>query len=90
MAKIADMNLIAPGDTGHIDGTTLNIPKCKDINGNDVPAVGYGAVSCLGTTGSISVQQIIGYEQKENSAPSTYQRIDIGDGNGFGAWLKIG
>ena len=89
MALIADMDAMAPGDTGHIDGTTLNTPRVKDNEGNMVPAVGYGAASCTGTTGSISVQRITGYEQTENIHPATYERIDIGDGEGFAEWLKI-
>jgi hypothetical protein len=92
MALITDMNTLDPdGPTvGHINGTTLNIPMTKDPEGNVVPAISYGAAVCFGTNGSISVQQIVGYEQVENIHPATYQRIDIGDGNGFADWLKIG
>ena len=92
MALIADMDLLDPdtNGTGHIDGTTLNIPMTKDVAGNDVPACTYGVVECFGTNGSISFQRIIGYEQKENVAPSTWERIDIGDGSGFSEWLNKG
>jgi len=90
MALIANMDSIAPGDTGHVDGSTLNAPRTKTVQGDEINAVGWGAVSCLGTTGSISVQQIIGYEDADNIHPATFQRIDTGDGEGFGDWLKIG
>ena len=91
MALIADMDgfNMATG-SGYIDGTTLNIPKTKDPEGNEVAAVSYGAATVFGEDGSILVQQIIGFEQVENVHPSTYQRINTFDGNGYGEWLKIG
>ena len=87
MALIADMNSMASGDTGHVDGSTLNAPRTRRPNGVEINAVGWGAASCTGTDGSIKVEQIIGYEDADNIHPSTYQRIDTG--TGYGEWLKI-
>ncbi len=90
MALIADMDSLGVDTTGHVDGDTLNAPRTITPQGDEINAVGWGAAVAFGTTGSISVQQIIGYEDADNVHPSTFQRIDIGDGNGFGEWLKIG
>jgi len=89
MALISDCDTAAVGDMGYTDGTTLNVPMTKDVDGNDVQAISYGSFVCEGSQGNISVQRLTGFEQKENIHPATYQRIDIADGNGFGEWLKI-
>ena len=92
MALIADMNTLDPdtNGTGHINASTANIPMTKDAEGNTVPACTWGVVECFGTNGSISFQRIIGFEKTENVHPSTWERIDVGDGNGFSEWLRVG
>jgi len=91
MALITDMDLMDPDgvSTGHIDGNTLNAPRTKTMAGQEINAIGWGAAVCYGTLGSISYQEVSGFEQEEMIGPSKYVRIDTGDGNGFGEWLKV-
>ena len=65
MAFIADMDSLGVDTTGHVDGSTLNAPRTKTPQGDEINAVGWGAAVAFGTTGSINVQQIIGYENED-------------------------
>jgi hypothetical protein len=90
MALVTDCDSFTVADgNGHVDGSTLNAPRTKTNTGLEMNAVGWGTISATGTDGSVVVQQIIGYEDEDNSHPSTFQRINIFDGNGYGEWLKI-
>ena len=91
MAYVADCDGFTVADgSGHIDGATLNAPRTKTNQGLEMNAVGWGTISATGTDGSVVVQQLIGFEDADNVHPSTFQRINIFDGSGYGDWLKIG
>jgi hypothetical protein len=91
MAIVTDCNGFTVADgTGHVDGSTLNAPRTKTVQGLEMNAIGWGTISATGTDGSVVVQQIIGFEDADNSHPSTFQRINTFGGAGYGEWLKIG
>jgi len=90
MAYVADCDGFTVVDgTGHIDGSTTNAPRTKTAQGLEMNAVGWGTITAEGTDGSVVVQKVVGYEDSDSSEPSTFQRINIFDGNGYSEWIKI-